>query len=50
MLMQYNEMMQHYVEVMKALDEIDEDDLSQEELKLYMDTTNEINKMLIDLA
>jgi hypothetical protein len=47
---QYYEMMQHYLEATEALDEINEDDLSKEELKLYLDTINEINKMLIDLS
>ncbi len=50
MLMKYLEYMQHYEEAMIALDEISEDDLSPEELKLYLDTTNEIEKMLIDLS
>lgn len=50
MMTKYYEMMQHYLEATEALDEIDEDDLSKEELKLYSDTMNEINKMLIDLA
>ncbi len=50
MMTQYYEMMQHYLEATEALDEINEDDLSKEELKLYLDTINEINKMLIDLS
>ena len=50
MAIQYLNFMQDYAEAMEALDKIDEGELSAEELKLYLDTMNEINKMLIDLA
>ena len=50
MALQYFEFMQHYAEAMEALENIDEKELSPEELKLYLDTTNKINKMLIDLS
>ncbi|MBQ6236440.1 MAG: hypothetical protein IJK54_11030 [Clostridia bacterium] len=50
MALQYLEFMQHYAETMEALESIDEKELSSEELKLYLDTTNKINKMLIDLS
>lgn len=48
MLNDYNSYMKQYVETMNALDEIDEGELSKEELKLYLDTMNTINKMLLD--
>ncbi len=50
MAMQYLSFMQNYTEAMEALDKIDEGELSAEELKLYLDTMNEINKLLIDLS
>lgn len=50
MAMQYLSFMQNYAEAMEALDKIDEGELSAEELKLYLDTMNEINKLLIDLS
>lgn len=50
MLTQYYSMLNQYARAMEELDAIDESELSQEELKLYLDTMNEINKMLIGLA
>lgn len=50
MLTKYTEMMMQYAKAMEELEKIDEKELSDEELKLYLNTTNEINKMLIGLT
>ena len=50
MLKEYTEMMMQYAKAMEDLDKIDEKELSNEELKLYLNTMNEINKMLIGLT
>lgn len=50
MLIQYYSMLTQYEKAMAELEGIDEGELSQEELELYLDTMNKINKMLIGLA
>ena len=48
MLSEYSDYMTQYVETMEAFDKVSDEEMSKEEEKLYLDTTNEINKMLID--
>lgn len=49
MLTQYYEFLEQYEEMMEAWDKLDTNDMTAEEYKLYLDTMNEINKMLMDL-
>jgi DNA-directed RNA polymerase subunit RPC12/RpoP len=49
MLTQYYEFLEQYEETMEAWDKLDTNDMTAEEYKLYLDTMNEINKMLMDL-
>ncbi len=49
MLLQYAEFLEQYEKTMKALDEWDTNDMTSEETRLYLDTVNKINKMLLDL-
>jgi len=49
MLTQYMEYMTQYMETMEALEAIDESELTEAELKLYLDTTLTIDKMIIDV-
>ncbi len=48
MLKEYNDYMKQYVETMEALEDMDTSDMSKEEEKLYLDTMNKVNKMLLD--
>lgn len=49
MLTQYYEYLEQYEETMEAWDKLDTNDMTAEEYKLYLDTINDINKMLMDL-
>ncbi len=48
LLSKYNDYMKQYTEAMTALEELEGSDMSKAEQKLYLDTMNTINKMLID--
>ena len=48
LLTKYNDYLKQYTESMSALEELEGTDMSKEEQKLYLDTMNDINKMLID--
>lgn len=45
----YNSYMSKYVDMMDSLDKMGDQEMSKEELKLYLDTNFTIQKMLIDL-
>jgi len=47
---EYLEMNQKYLVVMEELDEIDEDDLTDEELQYYLEVMNRINGKLLEVA
>jgi type IV secretory pathway VirB10-like protein len=49
MLLKYADMMYEYEKMEKAFLEIDESDLTPAEVKLYLDTNNKIEKMLLDI-
>ena len=42
--------MARYTETMNSFEAIDENELSDEELALYIDTTAQIQKMLLEVA
>ena len=48
-LTQYYEYLEQYEETMEAWDKLDTNNMTAEEYKLYLDTINDINKMLMDL-
>ena len=47
-IMEYMDFMQRYSEYSEAFDAIDSREMTSAERKLYIDTTNEIEKMLLD--
>ena len=47
---EYLEMNQKYLVVMEELDEIDEDELTDEELQYYLEVMNRINGKLLEVA
>lgn len=47
---EYAEMMQKYAVVMEELDEIDEDELTDEELAYYLEVMGRINQKLAEVA
>lgn len=50
LLTQYADFMTRYTETMNSLEAIDESQLSNEELALYIDTSAQIQKMLLEVA
>lgn len=50
LLAQYADFMTRYTETMNSLEAIDESQLSNEELALYIDTSAQIQKMLLEVA
>ena len=50
LLGQYADFMARYTETMNSFEAIDENELSDEELALYIDTTAQIQKMLLEVA
>ena len=50
LLGQYADFMARYADTMNSLEAIDESELSNEELALYIDTSAQIQKMLLEVA
>ena len=45
----YNDYLKQYTDTMKALEDLGSEEMTLEEQKLYLDTTNQIQKMLLDV-